>query len=206
MTKKLLILTAPQGAGNHMFSKIFASSNEIGGWGSLLDNYWLGHHTEPFNTIWAGERSLEKKDFDGYQYWVTSISIPYVRQGQLEIPDVLGFQQQAEDLGVSVKVGVVARDINILEAQQSRVRGESTIDLFMSQFQKFQTPVFLSHESVTLYGQPYMNWFCDTIGFPHCKIPKMEDANKKYVAYVKQSELDLDVHKAAEESKTQILR
>ncbi len=184
-----------------MFSKIFASSSQIGGWKELLDTYWLGHHTEPFATTWAGIKNLEYRDFDGFDYWVTSISIPFIKNGELEIPDISGFRQQAESLGLETCVGVISRDINILKYQQTRVRGTPTLNTFLDQLATLGDVTFLSHESVTLYGKHYLDKICDQIGFPHCEIPEMGNANEKYVKYVENYDLDIDVHNATEESR-----
>ncbi len=201
MIKKLLIMVGPQGAGNHLFSKVFAASDEIGGWKNLLSTYWSGHHTEPFNEVWAGSRPLQMSDFDGFTYWVTSISIPYVNAGELCCPDVLAFKDQAEALGVETVIGVISRDINILEYQQTRVRGEITLPVFIEQFRRFSKVVYLSHESLCLYGQTYLDHICDEMGFPNCPVPEMTNSNKKYISYVKQHELDIEVHRATEHSK-----
>ena len=40
---KMLILTGPQGAGNHLWSKILSLNYEVYGWKCLLDNYWEAH-------------------------------------------------------------------------------------------------------------------------------------------------------------------
>ena len=45
----MLIITGPQGAGNHMWAKIFSLHPEVFGWNTLLDNYWESHRfSEPF--------------------------------------------------------------------------------------------------------------------------------------------------------------
>ena len=41
--KKMLVLTGPQGAGNHLWSKIFSLHPKVYGWKTLLDNYWEAH-------------------------------------------------------------------------------------------------------------------------------------------------------------------
>ena len=40
MTKQMLIVTGPQGAGNHLWSKIFSLHPKVYGWKSLLENYY----------------------------------------------------------------------------------------------------------------------------------------------------------------------
>ena len=49
MDKTLVILTGPQGSGNHLWSKILSLHADVFGWKSLLDNYWEAHRiSEPF--------------------------------------------------------------------------------------------------------------------------------------------------------------
>ena len=48
---KLLILTGPQGSGNHLFAKIFSSHESVRGWDMEHDE-WEGHHVERFSLYW----------------------------------------------------------------------------------------------------------------------------------------------------------
>jgi hypothetical protein len=49
--KKLLIITGPQGSGNHMWSKILALHPAVNGWSALLEEYWIPHDREPLQLI-----------------------------------------------------------------------------------------------------------------------------------------------------------
>ena len=44
---KLLIVTGPQGSGNHLFAKIFNMHPSVKGW-QMMWQEWQGHHLEPF--------------------------------------------------------------------------------------------------------------------------------------------------------------
>ena len=209
--KKLIILTGPQGAGNHLFSKCFATSDEIGGWKGLLNDYWQGHHKEPFNEVWQGHRDLDIDDFDGYDYWVTSVSIPYVKNGELNVPDIANFYNQVIALGVHVQIGLISRDKNILEAQQIRVREEFTLPQFMNYFADRMLPIhYLSHETLVLHKANYINYICNLIGFPNLNISSINEvlvdsnANKKYINHVDEYWLDNHVHLSISESKNAI--
>ena len=57
---KLILLTGPQGSGNHMWSKLFAMHPVVTGW--VMQNYWEGHHEEPFAEYWDNPDKL--KEFD----------------------------------------------------------------------------------------------------------------------------------------------
>ena len=59
---KLIILTGPQGSGNHLFSKVLALNPAVHGWQDLLDEYWIGHDQEPFAKYWADPKQLDKFD------------------------------------------------------------------------------------------------------------------------------------------------
>ena len=206
--KKLIILTGPQGSGNHFFSKCFATSNEIGGWKTLLNTYWQGHHHEPFNEVWQRNRDLCIEDFHGYNYWVTSISVPFVHNGEIGLPHIFDFYNQAIALGVDTQIGLITRDMNILESQQTRVRGEPTLSQFMHYFNDRMLPMhYLSHETLALHKANYMNYICELFGFPKLDKDKVNaitnssNANKKYIKDVAEHWLDDEVHKATNESK-----
>lgn len=207
--KKIIILTGPQGSGNHLFSKCFAVSDEIGGWKSLLSNYWLGHHHEPFNEVWQGKRELSLSDFDDHDYWVTSVSIPYVKNGVLALPHIFDFYNTAISLGIEPQLGLITRDINILKAQQKRVRGEETLDKFIGYFYDHNLPLhYLSHESLVMHKSKYMNYVCNLYGFPKLDSNKVDavlgdtNANEKYIKTVDEYWLDKEVHKAINESRS----
>ena len=69
MRKKMLILTGPQGAGNHLWSKIFSLHPEVFGWKTLLDNYWEAHRFyEPFCKCWKNHNLLQEFDL---QFFMT---------------------------------------------------------------------------------------------------------------------------------------
>ena len=55
---KLILLTGPQGSGNHMWSKLFAMHPVVTGW--VMQNYWEGHHEEPFAEYWDNPDKLKE--------------------------------------------------------------------------------------------------------------------------------------------------
>jgi hypothetical protein len=213
--KKLLIMIGPQGSGNHLFSKIFASSDKIGGWKVLNDHYWKGYHTEPFQHVWDWPGYIHNFDFNDYDYWVTSASVPVTKDGKLFVINPLLLYSLAQDINtgnefvydMDVHIGIITRDINILKHQQQRVRGKETLQDFYDVMYTIKTNdipfITLSHESLILLGQPYMNQICDSIGFPCIKLDPelLENSNKKYVHPVDSHWLDSYVKLACEESK-----
>jgi len=73
----MLILTGPQGAGNHLWSKVLGLHPEVYGWKTLLDNYWEAHRfAEPFAQHWKDHSLLKQFDWTQSEYYFTSISCP----------------------------------------------------------------------------------------------------------------------------------
>ena len=200
-------MVGPQGGGNHMFSKVFASSNKIGGWKDLNTHYWKGHHTEPFADIWSNPHRLKKFDFSEYDYWVASTSIPCVYKGHTVVHNPLSLFHYAWELDIECQIGVITRDINILKHQQKRVRGNESL----RQYQNIVTSlmmnnvpfVTLSHESLILLGQSYIDHICYTLDFPRIILDDelLENANEKYIHPIDSHWLDTYVKIACEESK-----
>ncbi len=203
-------MTGPQGSGNHMFSKMFASNPHVGGWKSLNKTFWEGHHIEPFYYVWRGDRKLAIEDFEGSHYWVTSVSIPVLVKGGNHNVDIIDFYNQAKDLGINVQLGVITRDKNILEHQQTRVRKQSTIHNFMEMLDKVDAEGIkyhmFSHESLVLHGSRYTSYIMDLVGYPNefdkdiiDEIVK-HNSNKKYMKYVDEYWLDEEIVKATIDS------
>ena len=189
--KKLLIITGPQGSGNHLWSKILAMHPAVVGW--VMGDYWEGHHQEPFNEFWHDPTKFETTEFSDKNY-VTSISTPYYRDKELHWPDYKKFIEYASKI-FDVKTCIIGRDINIIRNQQKRVRGDITLNL--DDFKSIEDPFFISSELLFLYGQEYLKFLGKQLDFPiawnHATrlidILK-NDANKKYIKEVEDQELD----------------
>jgi len=208
MTRRLLILTGPQGSGNHLMAKLFALHPEVGGWKELLDRYWIGHDEEKFSPYWAGKKELTLETFAGADYWVTSVSCPFVDNGETKTPDYLRFITQAKALGFEVSVGIIVRDANIVRHQQSRVRGKESLPIALHAFEiLFASKVcpvhYVDYEAAYLYGAHYLRWLGELLQFPvnpeHPALAKIleADANAKYVTPVSAHWLDEEVKKAS---------
>ena len=201
MMKTLTILTGPQGSGNHLWSKIFSLHEDVYGWKSLLDNYWEAHrYSEPFAACWRDPELLSQFDFSSHDHYFTSISVPLGIQskGTKWCPDIKEFGLKAQDLGMNVKICVIGRDQTILKNQQKRIREESTIRHFYDALKDIQgafpCPIYLSYELLYLYKQEYLKSL--DLGFPIAWYDKRvneileQDANAKYINYVKDNPLD----------------
>jgi hypothetical protein len=193
--KKMLILTGPQGSGNHLWSKIFSLHPEVFGWKSLLKNYWEAHRfSEPFCKYWRDPSLLKDFDWSTHNYFFTSISIPLgIKETKWE-PNIMEFSNTVESLGIDTQIAVIGRDQNILYHQQNRLRDESTLPHFMNQLDKFPDPFFLSYELLYLYKEKYLKTLNLNIPIEwnHSKISEIleNDPNKKYVHAVENYILD----------------
>jgi len=129
MAKKLLIITGPQGSGNHFFSRLFSLHLDVGGWKELIDEYWIPSDQETFAPYWVDPNSMTAEDFEGYDYWVANVSVPFVFDGVKQVPKIHLMAQRAQELGLKVEIAIIVRDQNINLEQQRRVRKEETLPI-----------------------------------------------------------------------------
>lgn len=187
--KKILVFTGPQGSGNHMWSKIFALHPKVQGWSALLDTYWIPHDQEPFAAYWKDPAQLKNYDWSQKDYYVTSISCPYIDDTRWAIPDIVSFVEQAQSCGLEVRVAIIGRDRNILGFQETRIRGRSTFELAQEQYKNLAAwnPLYLSYELLHLYHSDYLRQISMLLGFPvACDDPRLteilkDDTNQKYI-------------------------
>ena len=193
--RNMLILTGPQGSGNHLWSKILSLHPKVYGWKSLLDNYWEAHRfSEPFCEYWKDPSKLSEFNWKQSEFYFTSISVPLGIKKKKWAPNILEFKQAAEECGINVQIAVIGRDQNILYNQQTRLRGEHTLPEFMQQLDGIPDATYLSYELLYLYKEKYLQslhlnipicYYSDRIG----EILE-KDANEKYVHYVDENPLD----------------
>lgn len=196
--KTMLVVTGPQGSGNHVFSKIFALDSKVYGWKDLLNQYWIAHDFEPFAECWSNPSLLNNIDWSTTDYYVTSISCPYAKNGIVTIPDYKKFIQALKDLNICVKVAIIGRDQNILKFQQERVRDRFSYPEFDRQLEYLNNldPIFLSTELLYLYKDKYLRSLSKQLNFPVAykddrifEILKT-DSNAKYFQSIARTELD----------------
>jgi len=203
--KKLLILTGPQGSGNHLWSKIFALHPKVFGWSALLDKYWIGHHEEPFSLYWNKPELLHNFNWNQSTYFVTSISCPYVFNKTITIPKYFEFYNIAK-LYCDVTFIIIGRDKNILEKQETRVRGEATYYKFLKELKniKHVDKLYISTELLYLYKQDYLEnlnkYFPIDFNNPIIRDIIKIDENRKYVNKVPDQPLDLIVKQVSNDS------
>jgi hypothetical protein len=196
---KMLILTGPQGAGNHLWSKVLSLHSEVYGWKTLLDNYWEAHRfAEPFAQHWRDHTLLKSFDWSQSEYYFTSISLPLGIIGSdvnpIRMPDVQGFAATVLGCGIEVEMAVVGRDQTILNNQQTRIRTQPTLPMFLEQLPKIWNPTFLSYELLYLYRQDYLKSLKLNIpvAWDDSRIDNIlaDDANAKYVHPIEHNKLD----------------
>lgn len=192
----MLILTGPQGAGNHVWSKIFSLHPDVFGWKTLLANYWEPHRTaEPFAKCWRDPSLLNSFDWTQSDYYFSSISVPLGIGGSKWEPDVGLFIRTLISNNICPELVVCGRDQNILRQQQTRLRGEVTTTALLEAIQHTPvTPKFISYELLQLYRQQYLKTlsFNIPIAYNDSRISDFlsEDSNEKYVRYVDEYFLD----------------
>lgn len=208
--RKLLILTGPQGSGNHLFSKCLALHEDVFGWKSLLNTYWEGHHLEPFAEYWEDPSKLADFDWSQSDYYVTSISSPYTRDQQLVAPNYIKFIEHASKYVEQVDVAIIGRDQTILKYQQERVRKQYTTPQALESFRwllENQDCTFISQELLQLYKTSYLAQLANQLDWPIAHWdPEVDaiianDSNVKYIKETHEYWLDFEVHRAVRESK-----
>ena len=199
---KLLILTGPQGSGNHLFAKIFSSYKSVYGW-KMKHNEWQGHHDEPFSLYWRRPELLTDTIVNWYkQYYITSISCPYFYNKKPTIPNYKKFIKYASRI-FDIQICIIGRDKNILAKQQKRVRSKHTTPTAIKNFKHLYkyNPIFISQELFCLYGIDYCNSISKLLNFP-IDIKKVKEllkynANKPYITNIKKGLFDKDAHRTS---------
>ena len=202
--KKLLIITGPQGSGNHLFSRLLSLHPAVQGWEELLDKYWVPSDQEPFADYWVDPDKLHADQFAGFGYHLANVSCPFMYDGVRYVPKILEVAERASSFGIDVQIAIIVRDQNINAEQQRRVRGEVTTpiaqDYYYNTLLNSSFPVhFLDHEAFFLHKEHYLKWVGKILNFPveldPIKINRFidKDANHKYVKYVNEYWLDNEV-------------
>ena len=203
--KKLLIITGPQGSGNHFFSRVLSMHPQVEGWEAMLNNYWVPSDQEPFAEFWVDPNKLTADFFKDSNYFLANVSCPFFFNGTRYVPKILEVAERSRMFGIDVQIAIIVRDQNINRLQQERVRGEHTTpiaqDYYYNTLLKSDIPVhFLDHEAFFLHKEHYINWVGKITGFPVINDPTLlmnfvtDDANHKYVKYIDEHWLDEVIH------------
>lgn len=201
MPKKLLIITGPQGSGNHIFSRLLSLHPAVAGWEDMLNQYWVPSDQEPFAEYWVRPELLTAEHFAGKDYHLANVSCPFFFDGERHVPKILEVAERARALGIDVSIAIIVRDQNINQLQQMRVRKEHTTPIAQKYYYETLLPSdfpvhFLDHEAFFLHTTHYLKWASKILDFPiaydNPDIMKFitDDANHKYVQYIDNHWLD----------------
>lgn len=200
--KKLLLLTGPQGSGNHIFSRIFSWHPEVKGWDAILKNYWVPTDEDFFSKYFVNPEELKEEYFEEKDYFVADISCPFVFDGNVTVPKIQEFINKVESFNIEVVVCIIVRDEFINTEQQKRLRGKKTLEIATDEYSRLTCKInFLSLESLFLYKISYLKWVSNIIDFPiDLNNPELfkfleNSPNQKYVKYVNEYWLDSIVKK-----------
>lgn len=204
--KKLLIITGPQGSGNHLFSRLLSLHPKVSGWKDLLKQYWVPSDEEPFAEFWINPSALTEDYFNSHQYYLANVSCPFFFDGVMQVPKILEVAKQAKDFGITVSIAIIVRDQNINAAQQQRLLNFTTISVaqeyYYTALLSSDFPVhFLDYEAFFLHKQHYLKWASKILDFPIAyDDPNIMnfisvDSNYKYIKPVKKYWLDEEIKK-----------
>lgn len=197
----ILVITGPQGTGNHLFSKILSMHSDVHGWDQLLREYWINHDNAPYKDIWNTPEAVDNYDWTEHKNYVLSVSGPYVEKidgtKHTIYPKYSEVLERLSEHG-KVQVGIIGRDQNITAQGQLRKRGVESLHNYLNKIEDLLAydHTFLSVELAYLFRHQYIKSLDKTLIIPvdysneklHYILNK--DPNAKYVKYVEHSWLD----------------
>jgi len=197
----ILVITGPQGTGNHFFSKILSMHSDVHGWDQLLREYWINHDNAPYKDIWNDPKAVDDYDWTEHKNYVLSVSGPYVEKidgtRHTIYPKYSEVLERLSKHG-TVQVGIIGRDQNITAQNQLRKRGVESLHNYLNKIEDLLAwdHTFLSVELAYLFRHQYIKSLDKTLIIPvdysneklHYILNK--DPNAKYVKYVDHSWLD----------------
>lgn len=204
--KHLLIITGPQGSGNHLFSRVFSWHPAVRGWSALQDRYWVPSDEEPLAEYWVRpERFDVDQEFGDGQYVVANVSAPFFYNGVRQFPQIEEVIRRARAASVEVTVAIVTRDHTINGDQQQRVGGERTLNSAVDYYQGLVTSQkiydfnlhFVSHEALFLWRYTYVEYLSALLKTPvdleNCLQGLDVPPNHKYIRPVTEHWLDDEI-------------
>ena len=198
----ILVISGPQGTGNHVFSKVLSMHSNVHGWDQLLREYWINHDNAPFKDIWNTPENIDKYDWTEHENYVLSVSGPYVDKDHDDIrhtkyPDYKEVLRRLNEKG-NLQVGIIGRDQNITAQNQLRKRGVESLHNYLNKIEDIMEyrHTFLSVELLYMFRHQYVKSLDSVLDIPvdytnerlHYILNK--DPNAKYVHYVEHSWLD----------------
>lgn len=196
----ILVITGPQGTGNHVFSKVLSMHKDVYGWDQLLREYWVNHDAAPFKDIWREPEKIDSYFWKEPNY-VLSVSGPYVENidgvRHTIYPNYKEVLKRLSKKG-NLMVGIIGRDQTITAQNQVRKRGVESFHNFLNKIEDLveYNHTFLSVELLYMFRHQYVKHLNTVLNIPvdstderlHYILNK--DPNAKYVHYVEHSWLD----------------
>ena len=199
----ILVISGPQGTGNHVFSKVLSMHSDVHGWDQLLREYWINHDNAPYKDIWNHPEHIDNYNWTEHENYVLSVSGPYVdkstttNERNTKYPDYKEVFKRLNDKG-KLQVGIIGRDQNITAQNQLRKRGVESFHNFLNKIEDMTLyrHTFLSVELLYMFKHQYVKSLDSVLDIPvdynnqslHYILNK--DPNAKYVHYVEHSWLD----------------
>ena len=198
----ILVISGPQGTGNHVFSKVLSMHSNVHGWDQLLREYWINHDNAPFKDIWNKPENIDNYDWTEHENYVLSVSGPYVDKDAMGVrhtkyPDYKEVLRRLNEKG-NLQVGIIGRDQNITAQNQLRKRGVESLHNYLNKIEDIMEyrHTFLSVELLYMFRHQYVKSLDSVLDIPvdynnerlHYILNK--DPNAKYVHYVENSWLD----------------
>jgi hypothetical protein len=158
--------------------------------------------------MWKNPDEAHTFDWEQSDYYVTSISCPYIKNKVPHIPNYSEFIRNV-NRHCEVSIAVIGRDQNILTQQQARLRGETTTHMMISEVDKLNKDNnlhFLSQELLYLYKHNYLEELNRQLPIPvEYESPDISDilevdANEKYIQFINTHWLDKEVHRVIKDS------
>lgn len=198
----ILVISGPQGTGNHVFSKVLSMHSNVHGWDQLLREYWVNHDNAPYKDIWNTPENIDNYDWTEHENYVLSVSGPYVDKDKdgvrhTSYPDYKEVLRRLNEKG-NLQVGIIGRDQNITAQNQLRKRGVESLHNYLNKIEDIieYRHTFLSVELLYMFRHQYVKSLDSVLDIPvdysnerlHYILNK--DPNAKYVHYVENSWLD----------------
>ena len=200
--KHLLIVTGPQGSGNHFFSRVLSQHPDVEGWEDLKKEYWVPSDLEPFADYWVDHTKLTADQFANSEYFLANVSCPVYINGVRQFPKIREVADRARELGIRVTIALIVRDKNINTVQQQRLmQGYASLPeaqeyYYNNILDSGHEVHFVDHEAFFLHGKHYLKWLSKILDFPIAwdsdRINDFieKDANHKYVQAIDSHWLD----------------
>ena len=186
----VLLITGPQGSGNHIWSKVLTT------WAD--GDKWVGHRDEPHSHLWEDVESWKDHNFMEVNT-VISVSCPFAVNGITRYPDISRWREIMEQRGISHEVAVITRDKTINNYQNQRVRPVNNYENSIEYLKNVIVDTYLSTETLHIYKEHYLDVLNEQLKFDiEYDIKKLyhilsQSFNEKYIHWVNDSLLDKQV-------------